>query len=98
MTAFLLVGSRPLGGPERSPALAARDAAALMTWHRGLRQWGLLRSFALPDEDGSALRLCLIVQVSGADAAQRLAMRWERLGGYQVTVLALREVAERRAS
>jgi hypothetical protein len=45
------------------------------------------------------------VQVSGADAAQRLAMRWECLGGYQVTVLALHDVAqecgdlaERRAS
>ena len=104
MTAFVLVGSRPPRGPEQSPALAAREAAALTTWHLALRRWGLLRSFAFPDQhnrrEGVAPRLCLIVQVTGADAAQRLAARWESLGGYQVTVLALRDVvaAERRAS
>jgi hypothetical protein len=102
MTAFLLVGSRPLEEPERSPAMAARDAAALTTWHRGLRRWGLLSSFAVPDEDGhgaeTAPRLCLVVQVSGADAARRLAARWEGLGGYSVTVLALREVADEGGS
>ena len=92
MTAFLLVGSRPPGGPERSPALAARDAAALTTWHQGLRRWGLVRSIALPDDrqaSASETLLCLIVQVSGTDAAERLAERWERLGGYRVTVLRL---------
>ena len=98
MTAFLLVGSRGPGGPERSPALAARDAAALTTWHQGLRRWGLVRSIAVPDQDASAdeTLLCLILQVSGAEAAERLATRWERLGGYKVTVLALHDATGRR--
>jgi hypothetical protein len=98
MTAFLLVGSRRPGGPERSPALAARDAAALTTWHQGLRCWGLVRSIGVPDQDASTgeTLLCLIVQVSGAEAAERLATRWEQLGGYRVTVLALHDATGRR--
>lgn len=97
MTAFLLVGTRVPGGAERSPAMAARAAAALMTWLQGLRRWGLLRSFALPDAAAGAPVLCLIVQVSGQAAAQQLAARWEWLGGYHVTVLEVQEAAGLRA-
>ncbi len=98
MTAFLLVGSRRPGCAERSPAMAARDAAALTTWHQELRRWGLVRSIAIPDKDAPAgeTLLCLILQVSGAEAAERLATRWGRLGGYKVTVLALHDATGRR--
>src|SRR5207245_11235528 len=101
MTAFLLRGSRPPGGPEQSPAMAARGAAALTTWHQGLRRWGLVRSIAVSDDQdapaGDTL-LCLVVQVSGAEAADRLAARWERLGGYKVTVLALHDATGHRSA
>lgn len=94
MSSFLLVGSQPPAGPERSPALAARDAAALTTWHQGLRCWGLVRSIAVPDYQNARADQtlqCLILEVSGAEAAERLVERWERLGGCLVTVLALRD-------
>ena len=98
MTAFLLVGSRTPGAAEPSPAIAARTTAALITWHQGLRRWGLLRSFALPDAVTGQAMLCLVVQASGPAAARQLATRWGRLGGYLVTVLELRDANERRAS
>jgi len=43
---FLLLGIRPVAQGELSPAHAARDLVALAAWHRCLRRWGLLRSFA----------------------------------------------------
>lgn len=97
MTAYLLVGRRVPGGAERSPAIVARTTAALMTWHQGLRRWGLLRSFTLPDAVTGETMFCLVVQSSGPAAAKRLATRWGRLGGYLVTVLEMRDANERRA-
>jgi len=44
---FLLLGIRPVLPGELSPAGAARDLVALAAWHRCLRRWGLLRSFAV---------------------------------------------------
>jgi hypothetical protein len=98
MTAFLLVGNRAQSAAERSPAMAASTAAALIAWHGGLRRWGLLHSFALPDPVTGEAMLCLVIQASGPAAARQLATRWGRLGGYLVTVLELRDANERRAS
>ena len=98
MTSYLLVGNRVPGAPERSPAMVANAAVALLTWHNELRRWGLLRSFALPDPVTGEAMLCLVVQTSGPAAAQLLARRWGRIGEYLVTVLELRDAKERRAS
>jgi hypothetical protein len=93
MSEFLLLGARPPRTGELSPGRAAHDVAALAAWHRWLRRWGLLRSFALPHDSMVELRACLIVQASGYPAAKRLAEGWGRMSGYQVTVLPLRSAA-----
>jgi hypothetical protein len=94
MSEFLLLGAREPGRPpvEISPRLAARDVAALTTWHEQLRRWGILRAFALPQDPVGGLRACLIVRASGQLAASRLAEEWRRRSGYQVAVLALSDV------
>ena len=93
MSEFLLIGTRPpvseIQPGQMSPRQMARDLFALQAWHRCLRRWGLLRSFALPREDASELRACLIVSASGYQAAQRLAAGWSRASGYRVSVLLL---------
>ena len=93
---FLLLGTRrPVGEIQPgqiSPRQTARDLIALQAWHRCLRGWGLLRSFALPHQDASELRACLIVSASGYPAAQRLAAGWAQVSGYRVSVLRLRGV------
>jgi len=86
---FLLLGTRPAPSPEMSPARAARDLAALATWHRWLRRWGLLRCYAVRSPGLAGPRVCLIVRAAGPAAAQRLAAGWEQAGGYQVTVMQL---------
>jgi hypothetical protein len=89
MSEFLLLGARQRGSAETSPRLAARDMAALTTWHQHLRRWGLLRAFALPQESASGLRVCLVVRASGQLAASRLADEWRRRSGYEVSVVPL---------
>jgi hypothetical protein len=89
MNEFLLLGGRQPGSAETSPRLAARDMAALTTWHAHLRRWGLLRAFALPQESASGLRVCLVIRASGELAASRLAEEWERRSGYEVSVVPL---------
>ena len=93
MSEFLLLGVRSQAGGEIALDRAARDVIALTGWHQLLRRWGLLRSFALPDEPVAGLRACLLVQVSEHRAAIRLAAGWGRLTGYEVTVLPLRATA-----
>ena len=95
MSEFLLLGIRPVATGELSPARAARDLVALAAWHRCLRRWGLLRSFAVGQQGHSGPGACLVVRVSGPAAAWRLAAGWERLAGYDVTVLALVDAAGR---
>lgn len=68
---------------------AAHDVVATQAWHRLLRRWGLLRSFAFPDESVAGLRACLLITASGHAAAARLAAGWGDVTGYQVTVLRL---------
>jgi len=89
MSEFLLLGTRSQAGREVSPARLAADVAASASWHRWLRRWGLLRSFALPLEPCAGLRACLIVQASGHAAASQLASGWGRVSGYRVTVTPL---------
>jgi hypothetical protein len=89
MSEFLLLGMRPARSPEMSPARAARDLAALAAWHRWLRRWGLLRSYAVRPPWLAGPRVCLIVRATGPAAARRLAAGWEQAGGYQVTVVQL---------
>ena len=90
MSEFLLLAVRPPDGGEVPLTRAAHDVIALSGWHQLMRRWGLLRSFALPDEPVSGLRACLLVQASEQPAAVRLALGWGRLSGYDVTVLPLR--------
>ena len=89
MNEFLLLGTRPPGSGETSPARAAHDMAAVTAWHRWLRRWGLLRAFSLPQDRATELRACLVVWASGPAAARRLGAGWERVTGYRVTVLPL---------
>jgi hypothetical protein len=93
---FLLLGIRPVAPGELSPARAAGDLVALTAWHRCLRRWGLLRSFAVGQHSRSGPGACLIVRVSDPAAAWRLAAGWERLAGYDVAVLPLVDAADRR--
>jgi hypothetical protein len=93
---FLLLGLRPVVPGELSPARAARDLVALAAWQRCLRRWGLLRSFAVGSEGRAGPGTCLVVRVSGPAAAWRLAAGWERLAGYDVTVLPLVDAAGQR--
>ena len=93
MSEFLLLGIRPQTDREVSPAGLACDLAAAAAWHRWLRRWGVLRSFALPGEPVADLRACLIVQASGQAAATRLASGWGRVSGYRVTVTQLCDAA-----
>jgi hypothetical protein len=86
---FLLLGMRSAPSPEVSPSRAARDLAALAAWHRWLRRWGLLRSYAVRPPGLAGPRVCLIVRAAGPAAARRLAAGWEQAGGYQVTVMEL---------
>ncbi len=90
MSEFLLLGVRRQACREVALRRAARDVIALTGWHQLMRRWGLLRSFALPDEPVAGLRACLLVQASGHLAAATLAAGWGRLSGYEVTVLPLR--------
>jgi hypothetical protein len=85
---FLLLAARPAIPGELSPARAARDLAALAAWQGCLRRWGLLASFAV-GRPGHGPAACLVVRVSGPAAAWRLAAGWQRLAGYEVTVLPL---------
>jgi hypothetical protein len=87
MSEFLLLGARPPGAGEVSLSRAAHDVMALAAWQRWLRRWGLLRSFALPQDTVTQVRACLMVQASGEVAAERLAARWAQMSGYHVTVL-----------
>jgi hypothetical protein len=96
MSEFLLLGIRPHHSGELALSRAAHDVVALAGWHQLLRRWGLLRSFALPEEPVAGLRACLLVQASGHRAAVTLAAGWERLSGYEVTVLPLRGIAAAR--
>ena len=89
MSEFLLVGVRPVPSPEVSPAKAARDLTTLAAWHRWLRRWGLLRSYAVRPPGLAGPPVCLIVRATGPAAARRLAAGWEQAGGYQVTVMPL---------
>jgi hypothetical protein len=93
MSEFLLLGIRPQTDREVSPVGLARDVAAAAAWHRWLRRWGVLRSFALPGEPVADLRACLIIQVSGHPAATRVAAGWGRVSGYRVTVTPLCDAA-----
>ena len=93
MSEFLLLGSRPVPSPELSPAKAARDLTALAAWHRWLRRWGLLCSYAVRPPWLAGPRVFLVVRASGPAAARRLAAGWEQAGGYQVTVLRLCDAA-----
>jgi hypothetical protein len=86
---FLLLGTRPAPQPEMSPARVARDLATLAAWHRWLRRWGLLRSYAVRPPWLAGPRVCLIVRAGGPAAARRLAAGWEQAGGYEVTVMEL---------
>jgi hypothetical protein len=86
---FLLLGTRPTPSLEMSPARAARELAALASWHRWLRRWGLLRSYAVRPPWLAGPRVCLVVRAAGPAAARRLAAGWEQAGGYRVTVLRL---------
>lgn len=90
MSEFLLLAVRPPGSAEVSLRRVAHDVVAAGAWHRLLRRWGLLRSFAFPDESVAGLRACLLVTASGQAAAARLAASWTDVSGYQVTVLPLR--------
>ena len=89
MSEFLLLGVRPVPSPEVSPAKAARDLTTLAAWHRWLRRWGLLCSYAVRPPWLAGPRVFLIVRAAGPAAARRLAAGWEQAGGYQVTVLRL---------
>ena len=95
MSEFLLLGTRPVPSREMSPAIAARDLTALAAWHRWLRRWGLLRSYAVRPPWLAEPRVFLIVRATGPAAARRLAAGWERAGGYQVTVVQLCDGAVR---
>jgi hypothetical protein len=86
---FLLLGTRPVPSPELSPAKAARDLTALAAWHRWLRRWGLLCSYAVRPPWLAGPRVFLVVRAAGPAAARRLAAGWEQAGGYQVTVVPL---------
>jgi hypothetical protein len=99
MSEFLLLGVRPLPSQEVSPAKAARDLTTLAAWHRWLRRWGLLRSYAVRPPWLAGPRVCLIVRATGPAAGRRLAVGWEQAGGYQVTVVPLCDAAapERQA-
>src|SRR5215469_4627378 len=88
MSEFLLLGKRSPACYEVSPAHVAANVAAAASWHRWMRRWGLLRSFALL-EPRTGLRACLIVQASGLAAASRLASSWSTVSGYRVTVTPL---------
>lgn len=55
MSEFLLLGVRPPGSAEVSLRRAAHDVVAVQAWHRLLRRWGLLRSFAFPEESIAGL-------------------------------------------
>jgi hypothetical protein len=90
---FLLLGTRPTPPPELSPARAARDLTTLATWHRWLRRWGLLCSYAVRPPGLADPRVFLIVRATGPAAARRLAAGWEQAGGYQVTVVPLCDAA-----
>jgi hypothetical protein len=89
MSEFLLLGIRSHPDQEVSPARLAADVAAAASWHRWMRRWGLLRSFALPPEPLTGLRACLIVQASGHAAASQLASGWGSVSGYRVMVTPL---------
>ena len=93
MSEFLLLGVRPVPSPELSPAKAARDLTALAVWHRWLRRWGLLCSYAVRPPWLAGPRVFLVVRAAGPAAARRLAAGWEQAGGYQVTVVPLRDAA-----
>jgi hypothetical protein len=90
---FLLLGMRPAVPAEVSPARAAGALAGLAVWHGWLRRWGLLRSYAVQPPWLAGPRVLLLVRASGPAAARRLAAGWEQAGGYQVTVVPMRDGA-----
>jgi hypothetical protein len=93
MSEFLLLGVRPHRPGELELSKAAHDVVALAGWHQLLRHWGLLRSFAVPDEPVAGLRACLLIHATEHGAAATLAAGWSRLSGYEVTVLPLAGVS-----
>ena len=95
MSVYLLAGVRRWPDSEMPLAAAARAVISQSTWHGWLQRWGLLQSFALPQDPASEPQACLVVGATGAEAAARLAEGWERASGYRVTVLALSAAAER---
>ena len=70
MSEFLLLGTRLAPSPELSPARAARDLTTLAAWHRWLRRWGLLRSYAVQPPWLAGPRVFLIVRATGPAAAR----------------------------
>jgi hypothetical protein len=91
MSDFVLLGTRPAVSPELSPAGFARELAALAAWHGSMRRWGLLRSYAVRPPWVAGHWVLLIVRAAGPAAAGRLAAGWRQAGGYDVTVVQLRE-------
>ena len=89
MSEFLLLGTRSYAPDEASLGGVAHGLVAVAGWHEWLRRWGLLRSFGLPSDSGGELRVCLVVRASGYTAAQRLAVGWGKVSGYQVTLVPL---------
>jgi hypothetical protein len=89
MSEFLFLGTRRMAAAEVSPARTVRDLLALIAWYRGLRRWGLMRSFAVDQARRGGPGVYLVVRASSFAAAGRLAAGWERLACYDVTVLPL---------
>jgi hypothetical protein len=86
---FLLLGARSSAPGEASLSGVAHGVVALAAWHEWLRRWGMLRSFGLPRDPAGELRACLVVRASGHTAAERLAVGWGQVSGYQVTLVPL---------
>jgi hypothetical protein len=95
LSAYLLAGIRRPLESELTLAAAAREVVARTIWHGCLRRWGLMESFALPQDPASEPQACMIVRATGEEAAAQLAEGWALVSGYRVTVLALSTAAPR---